>query len=222
MDAIARHGVCSAFHVQSQKPRPSRVPRWVVCAGLAAVLVGIAGIGIPGLLQASRASNERNASASLKTLATAEADFRANDRDENKIQDYWTGDVAGLWSIEVKGRSIALIDRAIAEADAAPLRPLVPKPVPKAGYFFAALRVDRSTGTPVPYQVDTDESGRKVRSTSIFGFCAYPARYGVTGRSTFIINENNTVFRLDTQGKPPTEWPRDEFWEGGSWKGKLD
>ena len=36
---------------------------------------------------------------SLKTLATAEADFRSNDRDGNKISDYWTASVAGLYTM---------------------------------------------------------------------------------------------------------------------------
>lgn len=165
--------------------------------------------------QEVRARNERSASSTLKTLATAEADFRANDRDGNRVADFWTGDVAGLWSIlDPSGKPLALIDRRIAEADATPVARIAPKPVPWNGYYFAVLRVDNSTGPPVPYQVDTDGSGRKVRNTSGFGFCAYPAEYGKTGKWTFIINENNTVFRLDTNGRPPTEWPRDENWPG--------
>ncbi len=39
------------------------------------------------------------APASLKTLATAEANFRSNDRDGSKIVDFWTLDVAALYGI---------------------------------------------------------------------------------------------------------------------------
>src|SRR5689334_9677177 len=61
----------------------------VACGGVPFIAI-VAAIAIPGLLSSQRASNERNASASLKTLASAEADFRANDRDNNKINDFWT------------------------------------------------------------------------------------------------------------------------------------
>ncbi|HVR83252.1 MAG TPA: type II secretion system protein, partial [Planctomycetota bacterium] len=62
-----------------------------------AIIAIIAAIAIPGLLSSQRASNERNASTSLKTLTSAEADFRANDRDWNHVNDFWTGDVKGLY-----------------------------------------------------------------------------------------------------------------------------
>ena len=42
-----------------------------------------------------------------------------------------------------------------------------------------------------------------------FGYCAYPAEYGVSGVRTFILNENNTIFWKDTQGEPVLEWPSD-------------
>src|SRR5258706_15614178 len=64
-----------------------------------AIIAVIAAIAIPGLLSSQRASNERNASTTLKTLTSAEADFRANDRDGNKGADFWTGDVKGLYTM---------------------------------------------------------------------------------------------------------------------------
>lgn len=88
-----------------------------VLAGGVVVLVAVRG--------SHSESNERAASAALKTLATAEADYRSNDRDGNEINDYWTGDVAGLYRNQLR-----LIPRESAEADARPLNPLVPKPVP--------------------------------------------------------------------------------------------
>src|SRR5438046_7800341 len=64
-----------------------------------AIIAIIAAIAIPGLLSSQRASNERSASTSLKTLSTAEADFRANDRDWNHVNDFWTFNVCGLYSL---------------------------------------------------------------------------------------------------------------------------
>src|SRR5207245_7727863 len=50
-----------------------------------AIIAIIAAIAIPGLLSSQRASNERSASTSLKTLTTAEADFKANNREWNNV-----------------------------------------------------------------------------------------------------------------------------------------
>jgi prepilin-type N-terminal cleavage/methylation domain-containing protein len=55
-----------------------------------AIIAITAAIAIPGLLSSQRASNERNASTSLKTLSSAEADFRSNDRDWNHVNDFWS------------------------------------------------------------------------------------------------------------------------------------
>src|SRR4051812_8671692 len=71
-------------------------PALLVFVGVVVLVVVIA---IPVLLSSQRASNARNASASLKTIASAEADFRANDRDGNKVEDFWTGDVSGLYYV---------------------------------------------------------------------------------------------------------------------------
>src|SRR5262245_65213488 len=93
-----------------------------------AIIAIIAAIAIPGLLSSQRASNERNASTSLKTLSSAEADFRANDRDWNHVNDFWTANIAGLYtmtSTAVTGNSpnsttdpsIKLIELSVASAD---------------------------------------------------------------------------------------------------------
>src|SRR6185436_15892203 len=67
--------------------------------------------------------NEASAAASLKTLMSAEADFRANDRDANKVNDFWVADVAALYGLvpATGGESIKLIELSVAAADAAPL-----------------------------------------------------------------------------------------------------
>jgi len=155
----------------------------------------------------SMAENERFASAALKTLASASADFRGNDRDGNKIHDFWTGDVASLYYLTTVGGgdSIRLIERAVADAD-----PSRPGATPYHGYWFVAMEKDE---TGAPYGQDTKgekTAGQMNRNHSKFGFCAYPAEYGYTGGSCFYINEGNTVFKFDTQGKPVLKWPTDE------------
>jgi outer membrane lipoprotein-sorting protein len=171
-----------------------------------------------GGLSGQTASNERNASACLKTIATAQADFRANDRDNNKINDFWTGDVASLYTLVPDGskEAIKLIELSVAAADAAPLDDGAEirkssRPAPKAGYHFRAMTTDNSSGTPEPYGMDTGgvKSRGKVYNHSRFGVCAYPAEYGVGGTKTYIINEGNTIFVRDTEGEPVLEWPGD-------------
>jgi hypothetical protein len=162
-------------------------------------------------------SNERDAMATLKMLSAVEADFRANDRDWNHVNDFWTGDVAGLYYIKSheKGneKEIHLIDRGVAEADGAPLKALVQSPIPYRGYVFIVLDEDDTLEGSDERIYRQDTGGNppmgKVHNTSKFGFCAYPAKYGVTGHHTFIVNENNTVFKLDIGGKPVRHWPND-------------
>lgn len=155
------------------------------------------------------ASNGRNASATLKTIATAQADFRANDRDGNGRQDYWRGDIAGLYAISPKEgpqNAIKLIDVSCALADDRPvtdLKPLGPAS-PKAGYGFRALR----------------HADERAPDPQRFAACAFPASaYGRAGaRYTFIIDENNTMFRKDFRraGCFVDVFPADPLAEG--WK----
>src|SRR5205085_4832160 len=87
----------------------------------------IAAIAIPGLISSQRSSYERGASTSMKTLAVAESDFKVNDRDGNKINDYWTADVKSLYTLTntaVSGAGggttdppIRLIELTLASAD---------------------------------------------------------------------------------------------------------
>jgi hypothetical protein len=130
---------------------------WVAGFFLLAVMVALA---IPLLLGSSRTSVERSASTSLKTLATAEADFRANDH----VCDFWTADVKGLYTMtaaaerRARGGSldpaIKLIELEVAAADAdetffpaagenMPLAAFA-VPAPREGYWYAALTLDLS------------------------------------------------------------------------------
>ncbi len=177
------------------------------------------------------ASNERNASSTLTTLASAEADFRANDRDANNLIDFWVADVSALYRI-VADEAIKLIEVSVAHADAKPCVPLekegkapgagkdsskliaLGKPSTKAGYWFAAVEnFQDTTGATVKYDPGNG------RNNSKFGFCTYPAEHGKTGKFTFILNEKNTVWKKDTGGQPVSVYPADPAKDGWS---KLD
>jgi hypothetical protein len=165
--------------------------------------------------RARTASNERHAATILKTFAAAQADFRSNDRDENRLNDFWVADVSGLYRVDT-GIPIRLIERAAAAADAKPCVPLdqegkvggtkimaLEKPSPKAGYWFAVVEKYEEKGIPVKYN---EGNGR---NPSRFAMCAYPAEHEKSGRLTFLIDEGNTVWKKDTGGKPVTVFPED-------------
>jgi hypothetical protein len=176
--------------------------------------------------RAQGASNERNASTSLKTIAVAEADFRANDRDWNRVNDFWVADVSGLWRILTNDGALKLIEMSVALADARPLVPLdtagalpsdaktklqiLGKASTKAGYSFAAIeKYQDENGAFVKYDQGNG------RNTSRFGFCAYPAQYPASGKMTFVVTEDNTVYRKDTNGKRVEQWsnnPQKDGW----------
>lgn len=181
---------------------------WVhLVLGLGLVLV-VTAVVVPGLMSSRRAANEREASTRLKMLSTAEADFRANDRDANGVHDFWTGDVSGLYSLQVKGAEIRLIERSVAEADSAPIRGLTWPYQPRRGYFYQAMEADDSAGGETYFQ-DTGGTRKMgdVHHLTKFGFVACPASES-GGKDTFILNENNTVFRHANVGHV-TRWPDD-------------
>ena len=210
---------------QSTPPKKKGIPGWAIaliigggCFMVIPVIAIIAAIAIPGLLASQRASNERNASASLMTLASAEADFRANDRDGNRFMDYWTGDVSQLYCLtptDSPGKNpIKLIDLSIAAGDSFPMEgdlavsvavgsgPATTTDInslaqqgPKAGYWYEALTADNgSPDTPV-YRTIVDDSKSATKNTSRFGFAAWPDALGSSGLWVFIISEQNTMYK---------------------------
>jgi type II secretory pathway pseudopilin PulG len=186
---------------------------------LVAIVAIVAALSVPSLASSQRASNERNASTSLKTLSSAEADFRANDRDQNRVNDFWTGDVKGLYTMtgaKVRGARgdqndppVRLIELSIAAADIDPT--LVPAggenmdlarfavSAPKAGHWYYALESD-----PYPEEGNPDHAYRadtggtvpmgKCHHLTRFGFISAPAS-SWSGKYLFLLNENNTIFR---------------------------
>lgn len=193
-----------------------------------------------------RNHSERNVCTSLKTISSAEADFRANDRDWNRVNDFWTGDVQGLYAIvpprveaspfglpepQSDGKTaVKLIEYSIALADGHPVNgfypPIPDEACPKATAWYAALRADRSASPPETYGI---------RNTSRFGFIAYSDDYIAGLQCTFIVNEYNTIYRqklgrslLASRKRPPgppsdpafRDWPAEDELKA-RW-GKLD
>jgi type II secretory pathway pseudopilin PulG len=202
-------------------PAPYRfsLKEWLIVAG---ILVIIGAIAVPGLLSSSRASSERHASTTLKTFSTAEADFRANDRDWNHVNDFWTADVKGLYTMtsaqkpgaagDATDPPVRLIELPAAAADAdgsffpaggenMPLRAFA-TPAACEGYWYAALTLDRGVeGIESTYRRDTGGTPTmgSCHNERKFGFVAF-ADSPWKGKFNFIVNENNTIFRFATTG----------------------
>ena len=157
------------------------------------------------------ASNEQHASEAIRKIQEAVVAFRKDDADGNQVQDYWTADVTGL-------HTYGVLPKELAEADAAPLKPLVPTPKPYHGYYFIALEGDDTVmppnevvnydPPPRAYRKVTDQKGEKVHNYSYYGFCAYPAEYGKSGKQTFVVYEEGTVYKFDAKGEVTKLLPR--------------
>jgi prepilin-type N-terminal cleavage/methylation domain-containing protein len=187
-----------------------------------AIIAVIAAIAIPGLLAAQRSSNERNASTSLKTVTTAQADFRSNDRDGNRTSDFWTADVYALYGmIGITGSSTAiaadsatasnhikLLEPSLAGADGrtdvvlygnVEFAGAIVNGSVKAGYVFRALHNEVTGGVSTTLLNDTDGAGQfygLCHDNDRFGFIAFPASLN-SGKLCFVVNEDNTIWKYN-------------------------
>lgn len=183
--------------------------------------------------EGDKASNERVGRSMLKEIFEAQKAFRSQDRDGNTVNDFWTGDVSGLFTLSgPDGKPVKLISLSTAAAEGSWLEDgaaggkyaLVTHFTdwcPKSGYLVRAMTVDRSSDPAVPYGQETGGTGKgPVRNVSRFAFCAYPYEYNVTGINTFIMNETGTIYSAVTGGLAVTEWPTAQELEQ-SWR-KVD
>ena len=164
-------------------------------------------------ITSQRGANERNATAGLREMSTAQVDFHSSDRDGDGIKNYWVKDVAGLYGIRSDGKAIQLISKESAQADLTAGRgeyESIKDAFPRTGYHFVALKQYVQKGKPRAYD---DGTGRHAFR---YGFAAIPAKYGRESTKTYIINQEIDIFWKDTDGKTPSAFPEDPSKEG--WK----
>ena len=155
----------------------------------------------------------------------AEHDFRANDREGNRVNDFWTADIKGLYTLTnaaIIGNAggnvdspIKLIELSLALADADDLVPPAGGEniavasfgvrAAKAGYWYATMSLDSNyTGAEASYKTDT-------LGTPNMGFVHHYTKYAVVaipdgtvfGRFVFAVNEANTIYRSAMTGPAP-------------------
>ena len=119
--------------------------------------------------------NEGKAVGSCLAYAAAQTMFHRNDWDGNGVMEYATPFSELSSTKDADGNPIQLIDKAFAAA--------VDKEHPKHGYIFRDIK-DFDNKVAVDF-------------VNEFALCATPAEYGKTGRRTFVISTNGTVFAKD-------------------------
>jgi len=141
----------------------------------------------PGFPSNRLGMNETSAGVAIKNLAEAQEIYNRFDRDNDGVREY-SGTMRGLFESKPGAADLALIDRALADADAT-----LKSPTPRSGYFFLLLKAQgtNATGGAKSY---LDVKGNL---TGGYAFIAFPARYKKTGFSTFVICSDSTIRQKD-------------------------
>jgi prepilin-type N-terminal cleavage/methylation domain-containing protein len=170
-----------------------------------AIIAIIAAIAIPSLLRSRMAANQTAAAAACKAFAEAEEIYRRTDYDGDGVLEYaqtLKGDNS-LLEKTVNTGDLALVDKTFGNAEGDST-----SATPKAGYVFTVLTRQGSsaTGGSRGYVVNNN-------MTLGYGLSAVPGAYDGTGRDTFVISNNGTIFQKDklvstheTQFNPDTTW----------------
>lgn len=203
------HGFCAWLWKGSGHAEPWKA-NWTAAGLVSVVLMFSAGMAFTGIahqtgwllfgkdpIVENRWSNVRGGGTSLGSYTSAQADFRANDRDNNKVSDFWRADIAGLYASEAEGQAIKLIDLSMAAADDRPKTDIGRYAVrsPKAGYWYRAL-LHADEKTPDPLR---------------FAACSYPSD---PGRWMYIVCEDNTIYQKMFEGEVPVVYPKDPLADG--------
>lgn len=181
----------------------------LISVGVMIGICALTAVVLSGMGRSRWVSYERNASASLTQVVTAQEWFRANDLDRNGVNDYWTADVAGLYCLQDidTGNPIgALNNIGVATADLAAGKfsysndrvryapEMLLSPLPNRGYVFQVLKSDELGQS---YAMDTDGTGSAGHNKSKFGAAAIPVAWDSTGTYVFVVTETGAVMRRD-------------------------
>ena len=152
-----------------------------------AIIAIIAAIAIPSLLRSRMAANQTAAAAACKAFAEAEEIYHRTDYNHDGVLEYaqtLSGN-NGLLSNTAGSTDLGLIDRNFGAAEGSG--------TPKQGYNFKVLTTQgaNATGGARTYLPDG------THMTTGYALDAIPSAYDSTGRDTYIINNNGTIFQND-------------------------
>ena len=179
-----------------------------------AIIAIIAAIAIPSLLRSRMAANQTAAAAACKAFAEAEEIYHRTDYNTDGVLEYakhLRGDNSLLENVNGTG-DLGLIDNNFGNAEGDTLvgwsgTGAAANAIPKAGYVFAVLYQQGSsaTGGLRSYMDDgnfygpgpASGGGGAARMTLGYAISAIPGAYDGTGRDTYMINNNGTIFQDD-------------------------
>jgi len=193
---------------------------FVDLVAITVLVTGIAALSAPVFLAGSRVSNERAAVASLAAITAAQADLRSNDHDGNRVMDFWTADLFGLYGMiplegvaiivpkdsDSAGNYLKLLEPSLAAADGrtdqalygnAEFASSIGLGSPRRGYVFRALHNEVTGGTATTLLNDTDGAAQfygPCHDCDRFAYIAFPVSLK-SGRAAYVINEDNTVWK---------------------------
>jgi len=153
-----------------------------------AIIAIIAAIAIPSLLRSRMAANETAAAAACKAYAEAQEIYHRTDYTGDGVLKYCQA-LSGINSLVGSSGELALIDKTFGNAEGQP-----GTATPKAGYVFTILTQQGASAT----------GGNRVYTTGAnndmtlgYALSALPGAYDSTGRDSFQINGNGTIFQYD-------------------------
>jgi hypothetical protein len=149
--------------------------------------VALAAVAFPGLIPDYHTVVDRSMPGTLRTIATAQEDFRRKDLDEDGIRQFWREDIAGLYTLMPKRNPtvlpLRLIELSTAAADERCRSDIERYAVKaaKAGYWYRAIR-------------HRDE---KPLSPDRFAVVCFPEVYSKQLTLTYVLDERGIIYRSD-------------------------
>ena len=117
---------------------------------------------------------------------------------------YWVGDVTELYRL-------GIISQEVAEADTAPLKPLVDRPRPYAGYYIRAMLSGPTLRSGVDWNTETTSfKGLKTNKVTS-AFCIYPAKAGRPDLPIYITCPVGIFMKPSEGNQPILEWPSGDW-----------
>jgi hypothetical protein len=174
---------------------------WIVLAVLVVGFLILLGFGFCfGCLFGHPPSPARNAAVALRSIASAQGDYRTNDRDGDGVKQFWRADIAGLFTrAPGGGPAIKLIEISVAAADDRPASDPSPHGIArsaKGGYWFRAIR-----------HANEDP---KALDPARFAACAFPDSPS-HANDMFVVDERDVVYRTPAVGRRGVEvFPTEE------------
>ena len=164
------------------------------------IIAIIASIAIPNLLQARMASNETACIATLKAIATAQAQFRRLDHPFSTgtlgVYEY-ARPFTNLYALDTSGEVLVYVDKGTNDSHFTAGTGL-----PKAGYFFYDLLTIVPSGSLTSVALDY-----KLR----YGITAVPSGYNLSGRNSYYRDDKGVAWQSDTGINPSSS--ATTFWE---------